>query len=165
MTLMSEEERKGANQWLVEYLQGTLDNASHEVGELRTKLAFTYWVMIGLSIIMFFAGIVLLSVPAVAAYRGEIGELQSLIAAGFGISDLAALFLFRPLERIHGLMGDMGQITLAINSFQNQVALRLLETDGERRETMGVAAEHINAAAKESILLIQNYFEARRPKR
>ena len=165
MVFKSEEERKDANQWLIKYLQSTLDNASREVGELRTKLAFTYWVVIGLSIVMFFAGIVLLSVPAVAAYRGQIAEIQSLIAAGFGISDLAALFLFRPLERIHGLMGDMGQITLAINSFQNQVALRLLETDGERRETMGVAAEHINAAAKESILLIQNYFEARRPRR
>jgi hypothetical protein len=110
---------------------------------------------------MFALGIVLISVPVFAAFRGQISELQSLISAGFGIADLAALFLFRPLERIHGLMGDMSQIILALNGYQTQVGLRLMEMNAAERQTLGRAAEYISTAAKDSIKLVQDYFEAK----
>jgi len=83
-----------------------------------------------------------------------------LISAGFGITDLAALFLFKPLERIHKIMGDMSQIVIALNSFQTQVGLRLMQMDATDRQSMGQAAEFINAAAKDSIVLVQQYFES-----
>jgi len=70
------------------------------------KLSITYWVIVCLSIIMFIIGIVLLSVPVAAAFNKSITIPQSLSAAGFGIADLAGLFFFKPIERIHGLMGD-----------------------------------------------------------
>jgi hypothetical protein len=57
-------------------------------------------------------------------------------------------------------MGDMSQIIVSINSFQSQVALRLLEMDVEDRATIGTAAIRIGEAAKESIKLVQDYFEA-----
>ncbi len=161
--MMTAEERKKANDFIVKHLQGTMIDGRGELGGLRRKLSATYWVIILLSVVMFALGIVLLSVPVVAAFRGQISELQSLIAAGFGIADLAALFLFRPLERIHGIMGDMSQIILALNSFQTQVGLRLMEMDSDKRPTMGQAAEHISAAAKDSIKLVQDYFEVRAP--
>ncbi len=161
--LMKEEERKRANETLVKYLEDTLNIAKGEVVELENKLAYTYWVIVVLSIIMFIVGIVLISVPAVAAFRGSIGELQSIIAAGFGFADLAALFLFRPISRIHKLMGDMSQIIMAINSYQTQVALRLLEMDSNKRETIGKTAEHVKDATKGSIKLIQEYFESKEP--
>ncbi len=53
---------------------------------------------------------------------------------------------------------------LAITSFQDQVALRLLEIDGAKRETMGRAAEQIRDAARESIGLIQTYFKEKKVK-
>jgi hypothetical protein len=77
--------------------------------------------------VMFALGIVLISVPVVCAFREDISKLKSFIAAGFGIADLEALFLFRPLERICGLMGDMSQIILPLNSFQTQVGMPLME--------------------------------------
>jgi len=112
---------------------------------------------------MFLLGIVLLSVPIFAALSGNISELHSLITAGFGVADLAALFLFRPLERIHRMMGDMSQIILALNSYQNQVGLRLMELDATNRPSMGLTAKNINEAAKDSIKIVQDYFEAREP--
>lgn len=158
---LSEDERSQANKDIVTQLQTTLNDARQELKSLRTKLSATYVVIVVLSIIMFALGMVLLSVPIVAAFQGRITELQSLIAAGFGIADLTALFLSRPLERLHGLMGDMGQLTLALNSFQTQVGLRLLEMNSNDRETIGKAAEEVNKAAKDSIKSIQEYFEVK----
>jgi hypothetical protein len=44
-------------------------------------------------------------------------ETQSGISGGLGIADLAALFLFRPIERIHSLMGDMSQMAMGVSSY------------------------------------------------
>ena len=85
--------------------------------------------------------------------------MESLIAAGFGIADLVTLFLFKPLFRIHNIMGDMSQITLALNSYQIQVGLRLMEMKINVRETLGKAAQDIDSAAVNSIRLVQRYFE------
>ncbi|HEY6438127.1 MAG TPA: hypothetical protein VIY47_16165 [Ignavibacteriaceae bacterium] len=159
--LLTEEERKKANDFIVEFLKSMMTDGNEELGKLRRKLSFTYWVIIYLSIIMFAVGIVLVSVPAIAAFRGDIDQLQSLITAGFGIADLAALFLFRPMERIHKIMGDMSQIILALNSYQTQVGLRLMELDITVRPSMGQTAIQVSEAAKESIKLVQDYFETR----
>ncbi len=157
---MNEEERVKANKDIVKHLQDTMRDGRRELGGLRARLSLTYGVIVILSIIMFFLGVVLLSVPIVAAFGGKVKTLQSLIAAGFGFADLTALFFFRPIERIHRLMGDLGQITLAINSFQTQVGLFLLEMNKDDRKTIGEAAGKIKEAAKDSIKLIQDYFEA-----
>ena len=159
--VFSEDERMKANEFIVHFLQNMMDEGKQELGKLRIKLSVTYWVIIFLSIIMFVVGIVLVSVPAIAAFRGDIDQIQSLITAGFGIADLAALFLFRPMERIHKIMGDMSQIILALNSYQTQVGLRLMELDVTNRPSMGQTALNVSEAAKESINLVQDYFEAR----
>jgi len=159
--MMNEEERKKANEFVARHLQDTMSDGRGELGGLRLKLSITYWVIICLSVVMFVIGIVLLSVPVAAAFRSDVETLQSVIAAGFGITDLVGLFLFRPIERIHALMGDMSQITLSLNSFQIQVDLRLMEMSATERQTIGQAAGHISTAAKDSIKLVQDYFEGR----
>ena len=157
--MMNEEDRLKANNNLFRHLEKTICDGRNEIIDIHNKLSYTYWLLVFLSIIMFIVGLILLSVPAYTAFIGKFDNLQSVILAGFGIVDLAMLFLFRPVERIHRLMGDMSQITLAINSFQEQSALRLLEVNVENRESIGQAAEHIKEAAKNSIVLIQTYFE------
>jgi len=163
--MITEEERKKANDFIVQFLQTMMVDGKKELGKLRQKLSFTYWVIINLSIIMFAVGIVLLSIPAIAAFQGNIEMLQSLLSAGFGVIDLAGLFLFRPMERIHKTMGDMSQIILALNSYQTQVGLRLMELDITNRPSMGQTAVKVGDAAKESIKLVQDYFEAREEKK
>ena len=157
----SEDERVKANEFIISFLQNVMNEGNNELIKLRIKLSVTYWVIIFLSIIMFTIGIALISVPAIAAFSGEIDQMQSLITAGFGILDLSALFLFRPMERIHKMMGDISQIILALNSYQTQVGLRLMELDVTNRPSMGQTAYKVNEAAKESIQLVQDYFEAR----
>ncbi len=157
--LMTDDDRLRANKYIIKFMQKTMNDGRDEIINLRQKLSITYWVIIGLSVVMFALGISLLSVPLVAAWHGEIDMLRALIAAGFGIADLAGLFLFRPLERIHGLMGDMSQITLALNSFQTQVGLRLKEMNALDRQSIGQAAEHIAVAALNSTQLVETYFE------
>lgn len=157
-----ESKMKKSNQWLIDYLHTILNDSRKDVNALRSKLALSYWIVVMLSVIMFALGIVLLGAPAVAAYKGDIDLLKSLTSAGFGLADLTALFIFKPIERIHGLMGDMSQITVAINSFQDQVALRLMEMDGSKRESVGKAAEEIKNATKSSLELIEVFFEGKK---
>ena len=128
---------------------------------LRKKVATTYWITIILYIFLFITGIVLLSVPVAAAYRGDITSLNSLIGGGFGIADLAVLFLFKPVERIHNLMGDLSQLTIITNSYQQQVGLRLLEFDSENRNTLDKAAKEINNAATNTLKLIEDFCETK----
>ncbi|MCA9938392.1 MAG: hypothetical protein KC418_07110 [Anaerolineales bacterium] len=150
---------ESANNALIDYLFGNLQDGRNEVRRLRVKFGITYYTIVVLSVMMFVVGVGLLSVPALSAYRGQITEMKSIIAAGFGIGDIFLLFLLRPVSRLQNLMGDMGQITIAFNSFQAQMALRLLQTDADRRETIGDAAKSINTAAQNSIKLIETYFE------
>jgi hypothetical protein len=158
---MDDSQVREANENITKTLQGLMIESKSELHILRHKLSTTYWIIITLSVLMFFLGLVLLSVPIVAAFGGNIKDLTSLIAAGFGVADLTALFLYGPIEKIHNIMGDMSQIILALNSYRSQVGLRLLEMDVEIPSTIGVAADKINAAAENSIKLIQDYFEAR----
>lgn len=162
MTVLTIEEIREANIFLLKYLQDILKDGNKDLFRLRRKLAISYWVIIYLSVIMFFLGIILLSIPVYTVLAGKVSVLPSLVAGGFGIADLAALFLYGPIEKIHKLMGDMSQIIIAINNFQSQVGLRLMEMDSNERMTMGLASEKIGEAAAESIKLIQDYFETTR---
>ncbi len=161
---LTEEERAKANKFFMRSLQGTLVEGKRNLRRLHLKLTITYFIIIVLSIVMFALGVLLLSVPIKAGLSGDEsapGIWNSIIAGGFGLSDLVALFLFRPIERVHSIMGDISQLTLALNSYQTQVSLRLLECNSDKPETLGIAAEKINDAAVSSIKLVQDYFETK----
>ncbi len=163
--LPAPEQREKANQKSFENLHSVMRDSRRELNMLRARLALTYWIVIALSMIMFVLGIVLLSVPAVLSFRGQSAEMQAFIAAGFGLADLTTLFLFRPIERIHRLMGDMSQITLALTSYQTQVELRLIQMDASSRNSVGQTADAIAAIAPRTIKLIQDYVETNPPTR
>jgi len=84
---------------------------------------------------------------------------ESLVSGGFGIADLAGLFLLKPIQRIHKMMGDMSQVLLVLNSFQIQSALRFLQMDLNLRATIGETAERIGKITVDCVTLIENYFE------
>ena len=159
IVLPDHEQRKKANQKGFENLHAVMRDSRRELTLLRMRLALTYWVVVILSVVMFVLGIVLLSVPAILVMQGRTADLQAFVAAGFGLADLTALFLFRPIERIHRLMGDMSQITLALTSFQTQVELRLIQMDASNRASVGQAAEAVAQIAPATIKLIEDYFE------
>jgi hypothetical protein len=160
IVLPDHEQRKKANQKSFENLFAVMRDGRRELTLLRMRLALTYWVVVILSVIMFVLGSVLLSVPVLLMLQGRSAELQAFISAGFGLADLTALFLFKPIERIHRLMGDMSQITLALTSFQTQVELRLIQMDASSRASVGETAQAIAEATPAAIKLIQDYFES-----
>jgi len=147
------------NKDLADQLQSALVDNEKDIKKLRRKLSITFRVIISLSIIMFALGMLLLTVPVIAALGGQIDKLKSLIAAGFGIADLAGLFLFGPLEKIQKLMGDMSQLISILNSNQTQVSLRLMEMNIDDRPSIGISADKIGLASESNIKLIQEYFE------
>jgi|GEM_PF-1624414 len=157
---VEDEKLRSATESTIDYLQITMQNGTEELNRLRIKLSVSYWIIITLSVIMFFVGIALLLIPAMAAFT-EINTLQSLIAGGFGVADLTGLFLFRPIEKIQKIMGDMSQIILIISSYQTQAGLRLMQMDVHNRPTLGQAAEKINMVTSESVKMIQKYFEVK----
>jgi len=149
------------NKAIAEDLNHSVRDNDKELEKLKQKLTITYWVIICFSSMLFLIGIVLLSVPVTAAFSGKIDNLNSIIAAGFGIADLAALFLYGPIDRIHKIMGDMSQIILVLNSYQYQVSLILIEMDITDKISVGEAAKKIAEAAKTKIRLIEEYFEVK----
>jgi hypothetical protein len=160
IALPDQEQCRIANQQGLDNLHAVMRDSRHELTMLRLRLALTYWVVVVLSVVMFALGIALLSVPALLIWQGRSAEMQAFIAAGFGLADLTVLFLFKPIERIHRLMGDMSQITLALTSFQTQVELRLIQMDASNRSSVGDAAKQIGDIAPVAIKLIQDYFES-----
>jgi len=158
--------------WIIENNKAIAEDLNHsvrsneiELEKLKSKLTVTYWVIISFSSILFLLGVVLLTVPVAAAFSGKIDTLNSIIAAGFGIADLAALFLYGPIDRIHKIMGDMSQIILVLNSYQYQVSLILIEMDIADKKSVGEAAAKLGEAATTKIRLIEEYFEVKEEKK
>ena len=90
---------------------------------------------------------------------GEYGHVNSLLSGTLGITNLVVLFLFKPVEQIHNLMSEIGQLTIITNSYQEQEALRLLELNADDKKTIGEAAVHINNAAANSVSILEKYCE------
>ena len=155
------EKRKETNERLLNHLMNSLKNNKKDFFDMRKKILITYNVTIILYIVLFVLGILLLSVPLYYAYfKGNIAVYNSFISGGLGIIDLLLLFVFKPVERIHNLMSDISQITIIINSYQEQEALRLLEFDAKNNASIGAAAEHIGKAAHSSVNLLEKYCES-----
>lgn len=128
---------------------------------LRNQIQFTFNVTVALYVILFIFGCLLLSIPIVSAFFGDITSFNSLIGGSLGIADIVTLLAFRPVERIHDLMGDMSQISMAINSYQQQVALRIIQFDAEDRSSIDHVATEISNATKETMQLIQDLVETK----
>lgn len=135
-----------------------------DIMRLKRKLSWAYWAIIIFSSLTFFTGLLLLLVPAIAAFRGEAETLTSLVTGGFGIADLVALFIYRPFERIHQIMGDMSQIILVLNSYEYQVGLTLVEMDINDKLSIAAAADKIGSVASTKIAAVEKYFESVNPK-
>jgi hypothetical protein len=149
------------NEELMRNLHCTLRNNSNHFKDLKKKVNNTYVITVLLYSLVFFLGLALLSVPLYYAFKGDIVTYNSIISGTLGITDLVVLFLFKPVERIHNLMGDMSQITIINTSFQEQVALRLIEMNVNEKKSVGESADHINDVTKSSMDLIEIYIESK----
>ncbi len=157
---VSKAETRKANKDLMDYMLSILQDGRKESAELQQKLKRTYWVIVLLSTLMFLVGLALISTPLWTPFVDNAPSFQFILTSvGIGIAELFGLYLFNPLARIQKLMGDMSQLTVALDSFTLQVALRLLEADIDERKTVGVAATNIETAASAVLGLVEAHFE------
>jgi len=157
--VLTEEEIKESNQFYSEKLKNISDENLKGIENVRNQIKHVFQITLVLYIALFILGISLLSVPLFAAFYGNISIYNSLIGGTLGITDIAIVLAFKPVERIHDLMGDMSQISMAINSYQQQVALRIIQFDSKDRTSIDHAAEEINTATRETLEMIQTYVE------
>lgn len=150
------------NGWLVSELRSTLEEGKRDVSAVRRRLRITYAVIVIVSLAMFALGMALVGFPARAFYRGDIDEVTfgGLAAAGGVV--LALLLYFRPLDRLQALVADSTYVTLVKDSFQYQVALRLIALDTDDAASVERAATHVGEAAQASMDLVYTQMQARR---
>ncbi len=148
--------------WLVGELRSTLKEGKQDVSAVRRRLRVTYAVIVIFSLAMFALGMALVGFPARAFYRGDIDELTFGALAGSGGVILALLLYFRPLDRLQALVADSTYVTLVKDSFQYQVALRLIALDTDDAASVERAATHVGEAAQASMELVYTQMQARR---
>ncbi len=139
------------HQSLLNHIQHHLGEGERELKGLRFKMKLTYWLMLTFSAAMLTTGILLIVLPAISFFRGNIEELTFGILAGAGLVGLGVLFAFRPMERIHTLMARFSYTTMVKDSFQYQVGIRLLGLDIEDRAALEEIARQIAQATRFSI--------------
>lgn len=150
------------NQWFGDFLKKTLEDGCGKLKELQNSLKWKDSALTWLNIIMFLVGILLTTIPLFSyILQGEI-EQQNLISGGLGAAELVALWMINPIKRTHKYMGDYAEISIAINSFVNQIACIIIATDIRdeyKKESFTEAVEMIRETTKETMSLVQKYFE------
>ena len=163
---------------LLEHLNKTLSEGRAAVTRVRKKLNYTYWVLVGMSVIMFFVGMFLLldaalhiindgTIPGLAEGATATADQTtsnlyntSLTSGGLGLMDIILLFVSQPFKRIRQLMADMSQLTLLINSYQSQIGLIMLGVDMKKREvSIPLALTQINNSVTTTVKAIESYTE------
>lgn len=156
---LSERDIDTENLNLMHHLNDVItENTAIFIG-MRNKIEITYNITVFLYVILFGLGVLLLLVPVKAGLEGDIATFNSILSGTLGITNIIVLFTFKPVEQIHNLMSEMGQLTIITSSYQEQGALRLLELDIKKKDTVGKAADKISSAAKKSVELLEHYCE------
>lgn len=159
-TSFSTQEIKDANDFLDDYLRKTLTASSSEIAGLRNRLNVLFWGMLVLTVIMFAVGLVLIAEPFLRSSEQELTATPLFwVQPVVGGADLIILLLARPIDRLRKLMGDTSQITIALNSHRQSVALILIAMDINNKATVAESAEKISSMAAKTMTSIRQYFE------
>ncbi|MGC9516219.1 MAG: hypothetical protein ACP5C3_00810 [Methanomicrobiales archaeon] len=158
LDILDKEEQKQRNIKNADHIKKIVSKNKKYFEKMRQRVVKNYKITLVLYIIMFFWGLILLSVPLVTAILGDI-SLYSTLVGGLGIADLALLFLFKPVDKIHNITTDLNQITIISNGYLLQETLRLIQLDINDRESVGQTAEYIGAAAASTVGLLEQYCE------
>lgn len=129
--------------------------------KINEKVVNNYKVTLRLYIISFAFGLGLLTVTFILTFLGTIPTLNSLIGGAAGLIELYLVMVFKPIEKIHEIISDYAQISIITSSYQEQVGLRLVQMSVKDRDSLGVAANEINLAAKNASDMIQTYCEVK----
>jgi len=141
------------------------DLALRELKEGIRKAKTTQTWILALNIIMFFFGIVLISVAVYAGYSG-MSAVYSVLFGGVGFAELVASFFVGAMQRSQKSVSDLVQIEIAFLNYFEQVSLWEQyaavhdEKGAIRKENIAEAAKKIQESTAETLELLQKYVEA-----
>jgi hypothetical protein len=158
------------NKKMIEEIEGINDEFTGEMRKLKNSLWNTRRLIIALSVVMLFLGVVLLFAPFLLRIFVSMDEFlvlkdefqwQLLVLQGFGIVDIVALFVYNPVKRIHNLIRDVSLTILVFNSYQVQLKLFLSSkstentsksTENTSKSTENTSKSTENTSKKEVVI-------------
>jgi hypothetical protein len=141
------------------------DLALRELKEGIRKAKTTQTWILALNIIMFFFGIVLISVAVYAGYSG-MSAVYSVLFGGVGFAELVASFFIGAMQRSQKSVSDLVQLEISFLNYFEQVSLWEQyaavhdEKGAIQKENIAEAAKKIQESTTETLELLQKYIEA-----
>lgn len=152
-----------ANKELMRHLNEAVEfNLKSYKGLLR-RINLNVGLSIGLSVVVFCIGIVLVLVPLYQYITTGDLTLYSALSEALGLGTLLTFFFREPIERTHKYTGDLAQITLIITNFHTQLGLKLLQIDIRSKDGIGEATTFLSELTRKGLWDIEDFFEKKGP--
>jgi nitrate reductase NapE component len=141
------------------------DLALRELKEGIRKAKTTQTWILALNIIMFFFGIVLISVAVYGGYT-NMSPMYSVLFGGVGFAELVASFFIGAMQRSQKSVSDLVQIEVSFLNYFEQIGLweqyaAVRDNDGNvQKENLAEAAKKIQESTAQTLELLQKYVEA-----
>ncbi len=165
--LTLEEQRKYHLEILNAQLSTSKELQSLSIKELKAaikKAKGTQSWILALNIIMFFFGIVLISVAVYAGYS-NMSPMYSVLFGGIGFAELVASFFIGAMQRSQKSISDLVQIEITFLNYFEQVTLWehyagiRTDTGDIQKENIAEAAKKIQESTAQTLELVQKYVE------
>lgn len=132
-------------------------------GILKAKTTQT-WIL-ALNIIMFFFGIVLISVAVYGGYT-NMSPMYSVLFGGIGFAELVSSFFIGAMQRSQKSVSDLVQVEVSFLNYFEQVSLweqyaAVRDQNGVvQKENLAEAAKKIQESTAQTLELLQKYVES-----
>ena len=140
------------------------DLSLKELKDAIKKAKSTQTWILALNIIMFFFGIILISVAVYAGYS-NMSPMYSVLFGGIGFAELVASFFIGAMQRSQKSISDLVQVEITFLNFFEQVTLWeqyaaiRTESGDIQKENIAEAAKKIQESTAQTLNLIQKYVE------
>lgn len=147
----------------VKEIQGAVQTFSvGKTKELQQKAAATFRNLTIMIWVTFVLGLVLI-LSSLLLFVVKQQTLTILGMGGLGVADFAALFFYKPMDKLQDADKDFVEQLIILKSWALSVNLELLAMDANKRETVITASENIRKAATWSARTIQDLISSQTP--
>lgn len=141
------------------------DVAIREFKAAIKKAKITQTWILGFNIIMFFFGIVLISIAVYASFT-NMSPMYSILFGGIGFAELVSTFFIGAMQRSQKSVSDLVQVEISFLNYFEQVTLweqygSIRDQNGViQKENLAEAAKKIQESTSQTLDLLQKYVEA-----
>ena len=141
-------------------LQDTIhETALKQAGDLQDKAIKTFQELRYMTWVTFAFGLILLARSGLLSTLQPGKTVEALGLGALGVTDLIALFLYKPMDRLQKANSDLNQQAITLKSWALSVNLELLAMRVSEPDTVKTASKNIQSAGTESAKAIQEYIK------